>query len=293
MTNNRYFLWAGFIIPWLAIILFISNLDLSILYRIESPQLALPIIILVLANWFVQALQSRLLINVLGYPIRTGTTLKILMSSIFLNYLPLKPGLLFRGFILNRDHKVDWSDYYALSLFRSGVFFIFCGIIAYFGLSSWTINLSTIDVIIIVLLFITFLASLLHPKIYTRVKKFIRGLLLLTRSATAIPSLIFLITTQLALVMLRLQLCFILIGENVPYAALLVASASASALLLTPVTPGAIGVREFGVAGILAGIGIPFETGAAAMILDRLFLVLCAATCGGFSYRQLIKTKPL
>ena len=238
----------------------------------------------------------------LGVSLSLGEALQIVAATTFLNYLPMKAGVGTQAVYLKFRHKLPYAGFLACFAVSYLASFVAVGILGLI-ISGPVWAAGKCNVLVPVSFSLLLLGCLLVLAIpgkwhYAGKSRLLRGLSETAASWQQLRSTPLLLARiaaiNLPLVIfggLRLYVCFVLLGYDVPVYAPVLMSLIAYPLHLISIVPGTLGIREAGIAALGLAFGQAIKTGVVAATLDRAAIMVVVFVWGPIASFSLLKQK--
>lgn len=213
-------------------------------------------------------------------------------AALLLNYAPMKFGTLFRANYLKRHYGLAYSRFVTFFMYLT---FLTVAVGGSIGLATLIVfyDLGAHGTKILATIFFTTVAGsmlllfipLPVPKgqawFSTKLRSFLSDRRHISSDYGAILQATAFLMISFALTALRLGMVYRSLGLNIHPAGCLVLGAISFVVLFIGLTPGALGIRELVLSSGAVVLGIPFEAGILAAMVDRAAAMSYAFLVGG------------
>lgn len=231
------------------------------------------------------------LLNTLGAKTSFWDMVLLQNATYLLNYVPMKFGTVFRANYLKRHYGLSYACF--------GTFFVYLMLLI--AIAAATVGLVALVTVcdiakyetkILALAFLSVLAcsSLLafiplpiptgFGKLSTTIRSFLKG----RRDVTGNKRTLFVCTAffvgNFILTSVRLGIIYNSMGQNIHPAGYLVLGAMGYVTMFVSLTPGALGIRELVLGSAAMALGVSFEVGVLAAMVDRAIALSWCFTIG-------------
>jgi uncharacterized membrane protein YbhN (UPF0104 family) len=238
------------------------------------------------------ALVVMTILRPMGIKTRLGDMVMLQNACLLLNYVPMKFGTLFFANYLKRHYGLKYSHFATFSVYLT----LLVSIAAYsagaivmilvYGLDNPQKQILTAAFIVCFIVFVALLfVPLPIPKGQSKIAIIFRDFLSSRKVVSADLKAVFAATLFLfinfVLTSVRLGLIYHSMGIQTHPAGFLVLGALGYIVLFFNITPGALGIREAILGAGAVVLGIPFEAGVAAALIDRAIAMSWSFVIGG------------
>ena len=213
-------------------------------------------------------------------------------AALLLNYVPMKFGTLFRANYLKHHYGLAYAHFATFFLY---ITFLMTATASGIGLIilAGTYGLDGYENKVLAGIFaLTVIASLLFlfiplplPKGQRRIIKLLRNFLSGREQISKGKNTVLLVSVLLALnfllVALRLGIIYHSMGKDIHFGGYLILGALGFVVLFIGLTPGSLGVRELVLSFGAVVLGVPFEVGLLAAMVDRAVTISYSFVAGG------------
>lgn len=251
----------------------------------------------ILATWLVNSVQLKLLLSTQGVGISILENLVVQTMAILCNYLPMRIGTILRFRYFKKNHQVEFSKFGGIIAVRGILLLLMSILVSTFVFAiisntptSWSLFVLLLTCIISLVIivyktrFSSFKLRVKNNKIIHTLEIFLNARLIIFNNPILTIVLILLILVQFMLLVLRLKICFSVIGVDINILTLMAVAPTAIVLSFVAITPGNLGVREWIISLIAASLGYDFEVAMVAGLLDRAILTGLTFFFGSISY---------
>jgi len=224
-------------------------------------------------------------------------------AAVLLNYLPMKFGTVFRANYLKRHYGLIYAHF--------GVFFVYLTILmtAITGIIGLTILLcvygidgyekkmlaavfSGMAVLSVFLGFVPLPIPTGSGKVIITIRNFLAGRQQLTQDKRALLVCSVMLAINFALSSARLGIIYHSMGKGIHPGGYLILGALGYVTMFLSLTPGALGIRELVLSSGSVVLGVSFEVGLLAAIIDRAIALSWSFVVGGISTGLLWRKSP-
>jgi hypothetical protein len=246
-------------------------------------------------TWIVNSLQTLLPLRELGVRVGFWENLLLTVAAVFGNYLPMRAGSLLRLEYIRTVHGMGYIRYGGILGARALMLLWAAGGVGVTGGVVMAVSGYAIRREVFVLFGAVLLAGLLPFVVPVRRLLPNRGLAqqvgtqltdaieLVRRNRRMGVWYFVLVLLQLAILTMRLAVSFDVIQRHPPVWVYCFLSPIATMLAFINITPGNVGLREWLVGILSAGVGIDYAEGIFAASVDRAVLMLMTFTLGGLA----------
>ena len=253
-----------------------------------DPVAILSIALLLVATLFLRGLANQRIFARLGVTARARDWFGLVAVTAYTNYLPLSAGLVAKAYFLKRVHSLSYGRFAAAQVALLVIVVATNGVI---GLAAMIGEGRTIGAPIIAGAFTAMIASGALLFLPERTARRLGGRFFAWETSTAPaargswPAVAVLQTGVLLAYAGSLKLAFGLGTAHASFAACLIFSAAAVVTRVVPITPGAIGIREFLIGGLAALTGVEVRDAViAAAALRGVEILIVFGLGSSFAY---------
>jgi uncharacterized membrane protein YbhN (UPF0104 family) len=239
----------------------------------------------------INACVTREFIKTLGIKTSFFDMLRLQHAADLLNYAPMKFGTLFRANYLKHHYNLGYAYFATLFLYMTFVMTAaasatgFAALTAVYGIASHESKvLAAVFALTIAGCFVFLFTPLPQPsgagKWRSALRDFLAGRKQISRQRKAVLTVTILLWINVLLTALRLALIYNGISENIHPAGYLILGALGFVVLFIGITPGALGIREIVLSSGALVLGVKFEVGLLAAMIDRAITVSYVFTVG-------------
>jgi hypothetical protein len=249
----------------------------------------------VLATWVVSSMQTLLPLRELGVRVGFWENLVLTLAASFGNYLPLRAGTILRLQYIKAVHGVGYLRYGGVLGIRTLLLVAVAGLVGLCGAAAMSGSGHAVRGGVFIL-FAALLAAGLGPLLVPvhrllpssglsgRVAAELAGALaLIHRNHRMTAYYVALILLQFAILTMRLAVAFDALQQQpVPWVYCFL-SPVATILSFISLTPGNLGLREWVIGVVTAGVGFDYAAGIFAATVDRAIAVITLFILGGLA----------
>ena len=270
---------------------------------LENPYFMIPIILILVINYFLTGLQNNELLKPFGVLMSRIESFQLSIVTGFYNLItPFRGGMAARAVYLKKKYGFAYVNFLAtLSAFYVIVFLIgsFAGIAATLWIYFKTSNFSWILFVIFAGVFLSMsVIVVFSPQIsetknlwINRFIKVINGWHLIRKKRRVILSTSVVTIVQLAISSLMLVLQFHVFGISITFSQALFLSAIGSLAILISITPAGLGISEAVIVFSATTIGITPAQSLSAALLGRAVSLVALFILGQIFSYKLLKRK--
>jgi uncharacterized membrane protein YbhN (UPF0104 family) len=212
-------------------------------------------------------------------------------ATTLLNYLPAKLGTFYRANYLKRHFGLIYAHFGVLFLYLILLMTMAAAIIGLFVLIT-VYGLARTETLLLAIIFsvtlvlFAFLAFVPLPalkeggKLRTMIRNFVAGRSLMTANKFDLFVNMLLTAGCFVLSSIRIGIIYHSMGQNIHPAGYLVLGAVAYVTMFISITPGSLGLRELALALGAVALGVDFNVGSLAAVIDRGIALLWSFTIG-------------
>lgn len=261
------------------------------LLRLSVLELAL-IYFVALVGVLNSALVDKIILKPMGVSAMYSDMLLLQNASLLLNYAPMKFGTLFRANYFKKHYGLKYSHFGVFSLYLA---FILSTAASAIGVIVMVFVYGLADIqrqILTVVFTVCGAASLLlivvplpvpksSAKIMVVLRDFIIGRKTITSDTKTVCLATFFLFLNFVLTAVRLAIIYHSMGKDIHPAGYLILGALGYVMMFISLTPGAIGIREVVLGAGATVLGISFEVGITAAMIDRAVALAWSFLIGG------------
>jgi hypothetical protein len=212
-------------------------------------------------------------------------------ATILLNYMPMKFGTLYRANYLKRHYGLMYAHFMVLFIYLLILTTMAAAVIGLlvlltvYGLNRYeTLLLGLIFVAVlifsVILLFIPLPAIKGTNKLTIALRNFAQGRKMMTENAFDLCVSMLLAAGCFLSSSIQLAVIYHSMGQDIHPAGYLVLGAVAYVTMFLGITPGSLGLRELALAFAAVALGIDFNVGSLAAVIDRAVVLVWSVTIG-------------
>ncbi len=213
-------------------------------------------------------------------------------AATLLNYLPMKFGTIFRANYLKRHYGLIYAHFGVFFVYLTILMAAMAGIIGLaillciYGTDGYEKKILTTVFLGMAVLSIFFgFVPLPIPtgsgKVIITIRNFLVGRQQLTQDKRALLICSAMLAINFALSSVRLSIIYHSMGKGIHPGGYLILGALGYVTMFVSLTPGALGIRELVLSSGAVALGVPFEVGLLAAIIDRAIALSWSFVIGG------------
>ena len=257
-----------------------------------GPPALLSLIALMAISHVQRAAELTYLLRRLGVRESFGEGFLLSGASFLLNHLPLNAGALIRALVLRREHELPYAAFLSLTMLSALVNVAVaaaCALVLLLasGLQRVSVAWGVVAVLGGVIVMAALVIGIPTPPssetggiLSRQLRAAISALSAMRGSGLSIVVLALLALSKIAVLALRLSICFGAVGATVPGSVCLLLAATTIALSVVNLTPGNLGLREMVLAAVSAQLGGSQILAMAAASVDRVVSLGYAVLAG-------------
>jgi len=264
-------------------------------------------LVLIYFLWFLLSLSSARVVQCLLNGLKTKTRFwdMVLLhnAAVLLNYAPMKFGTLFRANYLKRHYGLRYAHFATFFLYITFLMTATAAIIGLVVLAT-IYGLGGYESKVLALVFaVTIIASLLFlfvplpipagkGQLRSVLRNFLSGRSQVSKERKTILVATAYLVVNFFLSAVRLAIIYESMGKSIHFGGCLILGALGFVVLFIGLTPGSLGIRELVLGFGAVVLGIPFEVGILAAIIDRAIIISYAFVAGGICTVWLWRKSP-
>ena len=265
--------------------------QLSVLLRLSGKSLLVLYCVLFLLS-LTSALVVQCLLRALNTEARFWDMVWLHNAALLLNYAPMKFGTLFRANYLKRHYGLSYAHFATFFLYITFLMTATAAIIGLLVLGT-VYGLGGFESKVLALVFaITISGSLLflfiplpvpagEGRLSATLRNFLSGRSQVSKERKTIFVAAVYLVINFFLTAVRLWIIYNSMGKSIHLGGYLILGALGFVVLFVGLTPGSLGIRELVLGFGAVVLGIPFEVGILAAMIDRAIIISYAFVAGG------------
>jgi len=246
--------------------------------------------------WFLLSLTSARVVQCLLNALKTKTgfwdMVRLHNATILLNYAPMKFGTLFRANYLKRHYGLSYAHFatfflYTMFLMTSTAAIIGLAVLlTIYGLGGYENKVLALVFAITIIVSLLFLFVPLpipggQGRLRTALRNFLSGRSQVSKERKTILIAVAYLVVNFFLAAVRLWIIYNSMGKSIHVGGYFILGALDFVVLFIALTPGSLGIRELVLGFGAVVLGMPFEVGILAAMIDRAIIISYAFVAGG------------